>query len=93
MVAETLHGVITGMTQTTMPDVEGDSDDVVFGWWWWTYGVEWSGAIASKNRGPSRKCLHRKTPRVKLNINIIISCELTNREKILDYVRNNEDMI
>lgn len=32
MVAETLHGVITRMTQMTMPDVEGDGDDVGFGW-------------------------------------------------------------
>ena len=90
---ETLHCVMTGMTQTTMPEVRRDGGDVCFGRWRWANRVEGSGAIASKYLGPSRKCLHRKTPRIKLDGNIIVSSEFADREKIFDNVGNNKDMI
>ena len=57
---KTLHGVMTGVSKSAMPKVEGGGDDVCFGGCGTAYGVEWAGAIASKNLDPGGKCLHKK---------------------------------
>jgi hypothetical protein len=56
---------------------------------WWSEGVEWAGAIASKNHGLGEKILHSETERVKFNGAKIIDSELTNRNKVFDNMRNN----
>ena len=58
----------------------------------WGHGVEGSRAVASKNQGPGEKILHRKTIRVKFNGARIINGELTNRSKIFDNLRNDENI-
>jgi hypothetical protein len=51
--------------------------------------VERTGAIASKNHGPGEKILHRETIGIKFNRDRVISCKLTNRDKIFDDLWNN----
>ena len=55
-------------------------------------GVEWAGAIASKNHGPGKKILHRKTIWIKFNGTRVIGSKLTDGDKIFDYLWNNEDI-
>ena len=64
---KTLHSVVTRMSKSPMPKVEGGGDDVCFGWCGAADGVEWARTIASKDLAPGRKCLHRKTPRDKFD--------------------------
>jgi ethanolamine utilization protein EutP (predicted NTPase) len=52
-------------------------------------GVEWTGATAALDHVLGTKILNRKTKGVKFNRDEIIDSELTNRQKILNYIRNN----
>jgi hypothetical protein len=93
MLEETLHGVVSGMAESTMPkvwmvgDVEGDMVEGL------TERVERTGAIASNDHGPGEKILHRKTIWVKLDRTIIINSELSDRNKVFDDVRNDKNII
>jgi hypothetical protein len=49
--------------------------------------------IAPKKLTPGKKFLHRKTKRVKINRIIIICSKLTDRYKILNDARSNEDIM
>ena len=90
---KTLHGVMTGVSKSAMPKVEGGGDDMCFGGRGTAYWVEWSGAIASKNLDPCGKCLHRKTPRVKFYRNKIISGKFANGKKIFDDMWNDKNIV
>jgi hypothetical protein len=48
--------------------------------------------IASKNFTPRKKFPHRKTKRIKIDGAIIISSELTNRDKIFNNARCNKNI-
>jgi hypothetical protein len=55
--------------------------------------VERTGAIAPDDHVPREKILHRTTIRVKLHRTIVINSELANRNKILDKLRRNKNII
>jgi len=56
-------------------------------------GVERTGAIAPDDHVPREKILHRTTIRVKLHRAIVINSKLANRNKILDKLRRNKNVI
>jgi hypothetical protein len=78
------------VTKTAMPQLRGNSSNKSM--WWCSRGhrvVEWverADAIAPGNQAPGPEVLHRKTKGVKLNKTSIISGELTNGNKVFDYV-------
>jgi hypothetical protein len=55
--------------------------------------VERSGAIAAGDHGPGPEVLHGKTKRVKFDGTIIISGELTHKDKVFDYLGRNKDIL
>jgi len=55
--------------------------------------VKRSGAVTSDDLAPSGKILHRTTERVKFHRTIIVGDELANRNKILNKIRRDQDII
>jgi hypothetical protein len=91
MLVETLHGVVAGMSKAAMPKLEGGCGEESLSFWW-AEGVEGSRTIASKNHGLGEKMLHSETERVKLNRAKFIDSKLSNRNKIFNNVRYNENI-
>ena len=57
------------------------------------YGVEVAITIATKNHALRPKVLHRETKGIKFYQAVVVTSELTNRQKIADDRRNNESII
>jgi len=57
------------------------------------YGVEVAITIATKNHALRPKVLHRETKGIKFYQAVVVTSELTNRQKIADDRRNNENII
>jgi hypothetical protein len=84
-------------TKMAMPQLRGNSSNKSM--WWCSRGrrvVDWverADAIAPGNQAPGPEVLHRKTKGVKVNRTSIISGELTNRDKVFDYVGGNKNIV
>lgn len=55
--------------------------------------VQVAGAITSEEHRPSRQILDGKTEWIKLNSHIVVSCKRSNRNKILNERRRDEDVV
>ena len=71
------------MTKTVMPEVGGDGDAGVWSGRCSRDGVKITSTIVAKHHASGRDILDRKTKWVKLNGNIVIASEGTNRDEIL----------
>jgi hypothetical protein len=79
------------VSKTLMPERGGGGR--VEGSGWEPQRVEGSGAISSEELPPSRKILHRATNGVKLHRAIVVRGELAYRNKVLDKVWGNKNII
>jgi hypothetical protein len=60
---------------------------------WSSEGVEGLGAIVPCDHAPGMKILHRKAKRVKLDRTIVIIIKLTNKNKVLNNIGGNKNVI
>jgi len=84
------------MAETTVPVHRGRSGDESAGssrGRWKLQGVEGSRAVTSKEGGPGAKVLHRDASRVKFNGNMIVRSKLSNRKKVFNNSRSNENVV
>ena len=58
-----------------------------------TNGVEVALTIAAKHHLLRQRILNGKTESVKLDGTLIVTSELSNRKKVMNYMRNNKDII
>jgi hypothetical protein len=84
--------IVTGVTEATMPNIvrgggcgESTGHRVL-------KRIKLPRTIASKKFTPRKKVPHRKTKRIKIDGAIIISSELTNRDKIFNNARCNKNI-
>jgi hypothetical protein len=83
---------LTGVTEVTMPNIvrgggcgESTGRRVL-------ERIKLPRTIASKKFTPRKKVPHRKTKRIKIDGAIIVSTELTNRDKIFNNARCNKNI-
>ena len=76
------------MSKTSMPEVRGGGGDVCFCDSGTPEVVERARTVTSENHGPVGKGLHRKTIWIKLNGEMIINSELSNKYEVFDNVWN-----
>ena len=85
-----------GMSETTMPDGGGDTGEEgvrLRARHGQMQGVKRTGAIAPDDHVPGTKILHREAKRVKLNRTVIISGKLAHRNKRLNNVWSDKNII
>jgi hypothetical protein len=93
MLRKTTIGVVIWVTEVTLPNImrcggcgESTGRRVL-------ERIKLPRTVALKKLTPGKKVLHRKTKRVKIDRAIIISSELTDRDKILNNARCNENIM
>ena len=84
----------TGMTKTAVPKVGVDGDIGLRKSQERTAmeGVVRARAIGSENFGPGWIFLHRETKGIKFNRYRVVSAKLSNRNKIFNYMRSNQNI-
>jgi hypothetical protein len=90
------YNVPARMTETTMPGGSRSYNGERL--WrrdpgWQAQGVDKTGAIGPNDHALRSKILHKETKRVKFHRTRIISGEFMNRQKILNNVRSNKDIV
>jgi hypothetical protein len=92
MLQKTTICIMTGVTEAMMPNIvrvggcgESTGRRVL-------ERIKLPRTIASKKFTPRKKVPHRKTKRIKIDGAIIISSELTNRDKIFNNARCNKNI-
>jgi len=91
--SELAEGVATWMTEATVPEGDGGGGEQGVSSSWKMQWIERPGAIAPDDQFPRQEILHRTTRRVKLHRAIVIGSELTNKNKILNKLGRNQNII
>jgi hypothetical protein len=92
------HHITSGMAKAAMPsDGRGRSGQRMRGGGRGrggrqAKGVQWLGAVTTREKSSGSKILHRQVKRVKLHRTRVINGKLTNGEKTLNNVRGNKNV-
>jgi hypothetical protein len=92
MLGKTTISVMTGMTETTVPCIMSCGGGSESTGRRTLESVKLPRTVTPKKFTPSKKVLHRETKRVKIDRTVIISSKLTNRDKIFNNARCNENI-
>jgi hypothetical protein len=84
---------MTGVTEATMPNIVRGGGCGESTARWVLERIKLPRTIASKKFTPRKKIPHKKTKRIKIDGAIIISSELTNRDKIFNNARCNKNIM
>jgi hypothetical protein len=93
MLLKTMISVMTGMTEATVPCIMSGGGGSESMGRWALESVKLPRIVTPKKLTPSKMVLHRETKRVKIDRIVIISSKLTNRDKIFNNVRYNENIM
>jgi hypothetical protein len=92
MLGKTTISVMTGMTEATVPCIMSGGGGSESTGHRALESVKLPRTVTPKKFTPSKKVLHRQTKRVKIDRTVIISSKQTNRDKIFNNARCNENI-